>query len=257
MLNLAQFRAIFFILYLSVSPPDQTGSSKNSLLQAPHQNCLPSARRWCDWQDSPPNVCFDCLNHSQQWNSIDSGADSSSCFINNFRYLIKNPIQRSSSHLWIWISGSAGSSGSTSSTGTNSSGAGEGSNGKVGSPIHNAFYLNNLRSAPIPQNHIPPPYLNHNQFRPNPAAGPVSLPASVRATPTADFELYPRHLRTNSYTQATQHHFNNNSQQQFALRQLRNSDSCNSITQANSSRQQPHQLLYDKLHGRQSSSSAG
>ena len=205
-------------------------------------------------------------------------------------------------------SGSSGS-GSTSSTGTASSGDQPVGNGKVGSPssngvqtgpahLNNAFYLNNLRSnQPQQQPPPPPPYANQfNRF--HYPSTPASLPASVRATPTADFELYPRHLRTNSYTQATQHHVNNhqpsaipqqiynpvqstplhrrynnnsNQQQNFQLRHLR-SDSCNSILshsphevqrehlplqplQSNSSTRQ--QLLYDKLHGRQSSSSAG
>lgn len=232
-------------------------------------------------------------------------------------------------------SGSSGS-GSTSSTGTASSGDQLPlTNSKVGTPIanglpnggqsgplphgghlNNAFYLNNLRNTSNSQPPLPPPYVNQfNRFH-YPASMPASLPASVRATPTADFELYPRHLRTNSYTQATQHHipqhqqipqqiynpvqstplhrrYNNNQnnnnaaqQQNFQLRHFR-SDSCNSIlshhdqlptvsmleqqqyqqqqnqqsqlqqqtgSNSNNTRQQ---LLYDKLHGRQSSSSAG
>lgn len=229
-------------------------------------------------------------------------------------------------------SGSSGS-GSTSSTGTASSGDQLPlTNSKVGTPIanglpnggqsgplphgahlNNAFYLNNLRNTSN-QPQLPPPYVNQfNRFH-YPASMPASLPASVRATPTADFELYPRHLRTNSYTQATQQHipqhqqipqqiynpvqstplhrrYNNNQnnnnavqQQNFQLRHFR-SDSCNSILshdqlptvhqqyeqqqqqQQSQLQQQPgsnmgssntrQQLLYDKLHGRQSSSSAG
>ena len=236
-------------------------------------------------------------------------------------------------------SGSGSGSGSTSSTGTASSGEQPLTNSKVGTPVvqpngvvvgsnpghghlNNAFYLNNLRSTH--HQPPPPPYVNQfNRFHGYPAS-PASLPASVRATPTADFELYPRHLRTNSYTQATQHHvnphaaipqqiynpvqstplhrrYNNNNnavqQQNFQLRHLR-SDSCNSILshdqisvqqqqnqqlnqqltqqltqqqhspqiqqqsheqlQSNSSTsRQQQQMLYDKLHGRQSSSSAG
>jgi hypothetical protein len=195
--------------------------------------------------------------------------------------------------------GSSGSSGSTSSTGTASSGD-QTVIGKVQQhqqqPLNNAIYLNNLRNNyPVP----PPPYvnqfnrLNHHNVQQQ----PVSLPASVRATPTPDFELYHRHLRTNSYTQATQQHYQNQTaglprqiynavqstpshrrypvvQQQYQLRQLNGgsrSGSCNSILNSptiaeqhqmqlspavlnnNSSRQ----LLYDKIHGRQSSSSAG
>jgi len=113
------------------------------------------------------------------------------------------------------------SGGSTSSTGTASSGDGQPlANSKVGTPNHppsaanaggqlnNAFYLNNLR------NPLPPPYVNNQltSSSTNQVAGgryasangvalnhqhhqsppvPASLPASVRATPTADFELYP------------------------------------------------------------------
>ena len=218
-------------------------------------------------------------------------------------------------------SGSGSGSGSTSSTGTASSGEQPLTNSKVGTPVqpngvvvgsnpgpghlNNAFYLNNLRSTHQPP--PPPPYVNQfNRFHYPASPHPASLPASVRATPTADFELYPRHLRTNSYTQATQHHvnpaaipqqiynpvqstplhrrYNNNNnaaqQQNFQLRHFR-SDSCNSILsqdqisvqqqhhspqqqiqqsreqlQSNSSTRQ-QQMLYDKLHGRQSSSSAG
>ena len=146
-------------------------------------------------------------------------------------------------------SGSATSSGgSTSSTGTNSSDT-PAPPSKV---LNNTYYLR-------PQQNPPPPYIHQNRFPHHPP--PASLPASVRATPTADFELYPRHLRTNSYTQATQHFLPGTAPlhrrfaveqpqqaQAFQLRQL--SDSCTSI-------QQGKQLLYDKLHGRQSSSSAG
>lgn len=170
------------------------------------------------------------------------------------------------------------SSGSTSSTGTASSGE-QPLNGKVGSPVNgqlnnvnvaagqlnNAFYLNNLRSQPPP-----PPYVNNHLNRYQPAGSshaivqppPASLPASVRATPTADFELYPRHLRTHSYTQATQPTLNQQIHnpvqstpsyrkhppppiQQYQLRQL------------NSPNILSDQRLYDKIHGRQSSSSAG
>lgn len=177
-----------------------------------------------------------------------------------------------------YYSGSAGSSGSTSSTGTNSSGGDTASNGKVGHHLNNAFYLNNMRSPPpMACQPLPPPYVNNHLTSGPPPPPAASLPASVRATPTADFELYPRHLRTNSYTQATQHFLSANhaaaiqstplhrrfvpNSEQFQLRPLR-SDSCNSIgpqqshLPSNSSRQQ-QQLLYDKLHGRQSSSSAG
>lgn len=192
----------------------------------------------------------------------------------------KTKSTRFTSSTYQIFSGSAGSSGSTSSTGTNSSGDNT-SNGKVGHcHLNNAFYLNNMRSPVPPPVHqpLPPPYVNNRLTGPPPPPA-ASLPASVRATPTADFELYPRHLRTNSYTQATQHFLSNSGghhaiqstplhrrfvPEQFQLRPLR-SDSCNSISgggpqhlasnSSPSSRQQ--QLLYDKLHGRQSSSSAG
>ena len=204
-------------------------------------------------------------------------------------------------------SSSTTSGGSTSSTGTASSGDGQPlANSKVGTPNHppsaanaggqlnNAFYLNNLR------NPLPPPYVNNQltSSSTNQVAGgryasangvalnhqhhqsppvPASLPASVRATPTADFELYPRHLRTHSYTQATQpHHGHHN--------QIHNQIQNNNSTQHRDSRVplstpsyrrnppvvQQYQLrqlntpnilsdpgLYDKIHGRQSSSSAG
>ena len=211
-------------------------------------------------------------------------------------------------------SGSSGS-GSTSSTGTASSA--DQQLGKVGDAAilnNHAFYLNNLRpnypSHPNNQQPPPPPYVNQinrfNHTQNNLNQHPASLPASIRATPTADFELYPRHFRTNSYTQATQHlnpnnptsvhrdptsahrdptsvqstplhrrygasgvPMPNNQQNQFQRRNLRPSGSCNSILssavetsdgskqQSQLSQQHQNQLLYDKLHGRQSSSSAG
>ena len=179
-------------------------------------------------------------------------------------------------------SSSGSGSGSTSSTGTSGSSSAADHQPQVGSSSHhqNEHFLNNMRPAPPP-----PPYINRLNHQHH---VPASLPASVRATPTADFELYPRHLRTHSYTQATQpappvyqqHYlnvvpqqifnpvqstpvhrrtFNNNVvQQQFPLRQLRASDSCNSIlSQHQTASVTGQQLLYDKLHGRQSSSSAG
>lgn len=181
------------------------------------------------------------------------------------------------------------SSGSTSSTGTASSGDQPLTNGKVGTAVNNgqlnnAFYLNNLR------NHQPPPPYVNNQLTVSPIPGvrgfppgtptafagqpAASLPASVRATPTADFELYPRHLRTHSYTQATQPpalnqqiynpvqstpSYRRNPQppiQQYPLRQL-NSPNHISQQQLSSPNILSDQRLYDKIHGRQSSSSAG
>lgn len=183
---------------------------------------------------------------------------------------------------------STSGSGSTSSTGTSGS-SGLMDSSKVMNNNNSGIFLNNLRVPP----HPPPSYVNHQINRLNhvPAA---SLPPSVRATPTADFELYPRHMRTNSYTQATQQqfyanqnqvvhvqstpihrrNFNSSSvnkqltppppmQQQYQLRQLRSSDSCTSMASAVvatnhvSAASVNKQLLYEKIHGRQSSSSAG
>ena len=202
---------------------------------------------------------------------------------------------------------SSTSGGSTSSTGTASSGDGQPlANSKVGTPNHhgaaasaagqlnNAFYLNNLR------NPLPPPYVNNQLTVPsstNQVAGrynasangvalnhhqsppvPASLPASVRATPTADFELYPRHLRTHSYTQATQphhhHQIHNPVHQNSTHQQAHHRDSRVPLSTPSYRRNPPvvqqYQLrqlntpnilsdpgLYDKIHGRQSSSSAG
>ncbi len=228
---------------------------------------------------------------------------------------------------------SSTSGGSTSSTGTASSGdVPPGAHQNVNTnqltlnaPLNNAaFYVNNnLRqhtTSPLPsqQMYPPPPYVNQiNRFTPTTMIGhaPASLPCSVRATPTADFELYTpqpngrlgHHLRTNSYTQATQqpaatnHIYNSVSQstpshrrytptlanghasssspssasavvQQYQMRQLGaqgKSGSVNSIlsdhphqnvnnqlTVVNNNNNN-RQLLYDKIHGRQSSSSAG
>ena len=137
---------------------------------------------------------------------------------------------------------SGSTSGSTSSTGTASS---NGDNQKVNTISQNVF-LNNMRNN-----------------------GPVSLPGSVRATPT--LELYPRHLRTHSYTQAIPNTRNTNTNfvynpvtapvhrryhnQDFALRNLR-SDS-QEFALRNMRSDSVNSILQDKIHGRQSSSSAG
>ena len=138
---------------------------------------------------------------------------------------------------------SGSTSGSTSSTGTASS---NGDNQKVNTISQNVF-LNNMRNT----------------------GGPVSLPGSVRATPT--LELYPRHLRTHSYTQAIPNTRNTNTNfvynpvtapvhrryhnQDFALRNLR-SDS-QEFALRNMRSDSVNSILQDKIHGRQSSSSAG
>ena len=103
--------------------------------------------------------------------------------------------------------------------------------------------------------------------------GPVSLPGSVRATPT--LELYPRHLRTHSYTQAIPNTRNNTNfvynpvtapvhrraypNQDFQLRNLREHSHSHSqdLALRNMRSDSVNSILQDKIHGRQSSSSAG